>query len=74
MGLKKEYIATISLGVETDSLDLTGKVIKTSKVPDIDEKLINKVLQKFQGKIKANCSIFFSFKIKWYSTIQICKK
>ena len=37
MGLKKEYIATISLGFETDSLDLTGEVIKSSKVPNIDE-------------------------------------
>ena len=63
MGLKKEYIATISLGFETDSLDLTGEVIKASKVPDIDEKLINKVLQKFQGKIKQTAPYFSALKL-----------
>ena len=63
MGLKKEYIATISLGFETDSLDLTGEVIKASKVPDIDEKLINKVLHKFQGKIKQTAPYFSALKL-----------
>jgi len=63
MELKKEYIATISLGFETDSLDLTGEVIKASKVPDIDEKLINKVLQKFQGKIKQTAPYFSALKL-----------
>ena len=63
MGLKKEYIATISLGFETDSLDLTGEVIKASKVPDIDEKLINKALQKFQGKIKQTAPYFSALKL-----------
>ena len=63
MGLKKEYVATIALGLETDSLDLTGKVIKTSKVPNIDEKLIKKVLQKFQGKIKQTAPYFSALKL-----------
>ena len=63
MGLKKEYIATISLGFETDSLDITGEVIKASKVPHIDEKLINKALQKFQGKIKQTAPYFSALKL-----------
>ena len=63
MGFKKEYIATIALGFETDSLDLTGEVIKSSKVPNFDEKRINKVLQKFQGKIKQTAPYFSALKL-----------
>ena len=63
MALKKEYIATISLGLETDSLDLTGEVIKASEVPNIDENLINNVLQKFKGKIKQTAPYFSALKL-----------
>ena len=34
MDYKKEYIATISLGDETDTLDRTGNVIKSKKSQD----------------------------------------
>ena len=50
MALKKEYIATIALGFETDSLDLTGKVIKASKVPNIDKKKLIKFFKNFKEK------------------------
>ena len=44
----KEYIATIKLGIETDTLDLEGKIIKEEKVRDNLE--IEKVLSSFQNK------------------------
>ena len=48
----KEYVATIKLGVETDSLDNTGKVIKEIKPKKYSEEDINNVLKKFKGPIK----------------------
>ena len=49
MALKKEYIGTIKLGEETDSLDLTGQIVKTMSVPKIEEVEIKSVLNDFIG-------------------------
>ena len=48
----KEYIATIKLGVATDSMDLTGKAIETKEVPALSKDKIEEVLNSFLGKSK----------------------
>ena len=48
----KEYVATIKLGVKTDSLDLTGKIIETKSIPTLSKDKIEKVLNSFLGKSK----------------------
>ena len=48
----KEYIATIKLGIETDSMDLTGKIIRKQQVNDLSLDKINEVLHSFLGKSK----------------------
>ena len=45
---EKEYIASIILGIETDTLDITGNVIH-EKEAIIDKSLIDKVLSSFIG-------------------------
>ena len=45
----KEYIAKVKLGIETDTLDITGNIIKTSKV-NVDKEKIEKTLKSFLGK------------------------
>lgn len=47
---KKRYLATVKLGKTTDSLDLTGKVIKEKEITPINEKLIVEVLNSFLGE------------------------
>lgn len=47
--LDKEYIAKIKLGIETDTLDITGNVIKKSDVIPSKEKVLE-VLNSFIGK------------------------
>lgn len=47
---KKRYLATIKLGKATDTLDLTGKVIKEKEITPINEKLILEVLNSFLGE------------------------
>jgi tRNA pseudouridine55 synthase len=50
--LDKEYRAVIRLGMETDSYDLTGKIINEKPVPDsLSPEKLEMVLEKFQGKI-----------------------
>lgn len=48
----KEYIAKIRLGIETDTLDITGNIIKEEVVPNITKEDVIKVLNTFKGKIK----------------------
>ena len=48
----KEYIATIKLGVETDSMDIDGKEISRKEVPNLSRDKIEEVLNSFLGKSK----------------------
>lgn len=47
---KKTYLASLKLGVETDTLDKTGEVISQKEVPSLDEEKITSVLSSFLGK------------------------
>ena len=44
----KEYVAGVTLGIETDTLDIDGKIISTEDV-DIDEDKIIDVVNSFKG-------------------------
>ncbi|WP_018875897.1 tRNA pseudouridine(55) synthase TruB [Thioalkalivibrio sp. ALE31] len=45
----KRYIAEAQLGVETDSADLDGEVIRESRVPAIDSTTLRELEQRFSG-------------------------
>ncbi len=45
----KEYIATVKMGIQTDTLDITGNILKEKKNFKITEKIIKKVLNNFVG-------------------------
>ena len=47
----KTYKAIIEFGIETDTLDLEGEIIKTGKTKHINESLIKKKLKEFIGII-----------------------
>ena len=61
--LSKEYIATLKLGVKTDTLDLEGKVIATKDVPILNEELIINTLNNFKGKIKQVPPMYSAIKV-----------
>ena len=48
---KKQYLFTILLGTETDTLDLSGRVIDKANVPNDFNEKIKEVLPKFMGSI-----------------------
>lgn len=50
--LDKEYVATIRLGVSTDTLDATGRVVAEAAVPPLDDGAIAAVLARFVGEIE----------------------
>ena len=50
--LPKEYIAKIKFGIETDTLDIEGKIISKKDIAGLNINKINKVLDKFKGQIK----------------------
>ncbi len=48
----KEYVATVRLGVVTDTQDLTGRVLRTSPVPALTTEEIEAGLARFVGTIR----------------------
>ena len=46
----KEYMATVKLGIETDTLDVTGNILKANDQYSITENKIKEVLLSFLGK------------------------
>lgn len=50
--LDKTYIARLTLGKSTDTLDLTGETIETKEVPSLTKEQIKEVLTSFIGKQK----------------------
>ena len=58
----KEYIATVKLGVLTDTLDTTGQVLKTTKIELKTEELI-KTLNSFIGTYEQEVPIYSAVKI-----------
>jgi len=45
----KSYLATLSLGEETDTLDKEGKIIEKAEIPNLTKESINEALHSFLG-------------------------
>ena len=62
MDQKKVYIAEIFLGSETDTLDFTGRIIKTAPIHTLNEGSINNILIDFIGDIMQEPPMFSALK------------
>ncbi len=49
--LEKEYIAHLQLGMVTDTLDITGSIVREEDPSGIDEDRIIRVLRQFKGEL-----------------------
>lgn len=58
----KEYIATLTLGFETDTLDITGKTIYTSS-KKVNKEEVQKVLNDFIGKYNQEVPKYSAVKV-----------
>lgn len=59
----KEYLCEAQLGIETDTYDIQGKVIRESS-PEITQDVLEKILDKFMGKIIQTVPAFSAVKVK----------
>ena len=59
----KEYIATIKLGIKTDTLDTMGTILEEKEVPMYTEEEITKVLESFLGKSIQETPIYSAVKV-----------
>lgn len=55
---EKEYVAEIKLGLLTDTLDITGKIIKQGEIPRLDKSQITEVLNSFLGSYKEKIPLY----------------
>ena len=60
----KTYDATLKLGIETDTQDMTGTVTAVRPVKDWPEHTIKSVLQEFEGQIEQQPPVFSALKHK----------
>lgn len=60
---EKEYITKVKLGFITDTLDITGKILKEKKVK-ITEKVLVNTLNSFKGKSIQEVPIYSAIKVK----------
>ena len=75
MNLPKTYVAEIIFGLETDTLDCTGTVIKTddSKI-NISNKMIENVLKKFKNKYIQSPPYYSAKKINGIKMYKLARK
>ena len=59
----KEYIAKIKLGIETDTLDITGNIINKMEVPSITKDKVIEVLNSFLGESKQEVPKYSAIKV-----------
>lgn len=60
----KTYLATIKLGIETDTLDITGKIIKEENIPILIKEDIEKAINSFLGISTQEVPLYSAIKIK----------
>jgi tRNA pseudouridine55 synthase len=63
MDHEKEYIATIQLGSETDTLDTEGKVIKVAKITPLSARKIIDILNTFLGETSQVPPMYSALKV-----------
>lgn len=69
----KEYIAEITFGIETDTNDITGKVVKRlDNIPAKGE--ITEKLKTFQGKVLHKPPIYSAIKIKGKKAYELARE
>ena len=59
----KEYIATVKVGIETDTLDVTGNVLNEEKPNKLDKEKLNCVLKSFLGKSIQEVPLYSAVKV-----------
>ena len=70
----KTYEGVVKLGIQTDSIDLTGKVVAEKSIPDISSKMLNKCAQSFIGELLQRTPMFSARKIDGVRLYKLARK
>ena len=70
----KTYEGVVKLGIQTDSMDLTGKVVAEKSIPDISSKMLNKCAQAFIGELLQRTLMFSARKIDGVRLYKLARK
>lgn len=70
----KTYEGVVKLGIQTDSMDLTGKVVAEKSIPDISSKMLNKCAQSFIGELLQRTPMFSARKIDGVRLYKLARK
>ena len=74
MSESKVYAATMGLGVETDTLDLTGRIVRTSTVSDLRPEYIQEKASEFVGDIEQVPPLFSAVKYKGTRAYKLARR
>ena len=74
MELTKEYWGQVKLGLQTDTDDITGKIINSNPVPKIDRAEFGEICQQFVGEIPQIPPMFSAKKIGGQRLYKIARK
>ena len=69
----KRYTATVILGVRTDTLDITGKVISTQE-HTVDDAQMEAALARFRGKIKQMPPMYSALKVDGRKLVDLARQ
>lgn len=70
---QKRYLATIQFGIETDTLDITGKILNKSE-KNITKKELEKVTESFCGQINQIPPMFSAIKMNGQKLYDLARK
>ena len=73
-GASKSYRAVLKLGKTTDTLDTEGQIIDTKPVPELNEKIIINVLNKFVGKYEQIPPMFSAKRVNGVRLYKLARK
>ncbi|MFH0947937.1 MAG: tRNA pseudouridine(55) synthase TruB [Elusimicrobiota bacterium] len=64
MDMGKRYRVEMQLGIKTDTGDMDGKITQKCNISDLNREKIEKILKKFEGKIKQIPPMYSAIKYK----------
>ena len=72
--LNKEYIAEVTLGIKTDTLDITGNILEKKEIFSIDKIELEKVISSFKGEYNMEVPIYSAVKLKGKKLYEYARK
>jgi tRNA pseudouridine55 synthase len=73
-GTIKSYRAILTMGEETDTLDIDGKIINTCPIPILDEKKVKSVLNDFLGESEQVPPMYSAKKVNGVRLYKMARK